>query len=243
MQGRATGEHDEGSALAVYVVVQLDLVRGGESRHATRYWCKDWGMLPYVLLLHGYTGSGPRHWQNWLAGELANLGGIVDVPQLTDPDQPDLDVWLAELRHHLRAAPRAAERVLLAHSAGATLWLHHAARLTGEHAELATRFDRVLLVSPLGPDFEHPDVRGFLPVPLDAAGVRRAASWTQVVVGEGDEVCSVEEAIAMAAALGVDLDVIPGGVHLNTDAGYGPWPAALEWVRDRHARIVGKDAC
>jgi serine hydrolase len=195
-------------------------------------------MLPYVLLLHGHTGSGPRHWQSWLAGELANLGGAVDVPQLTDPDRPDLEVWLSELRHHLGAAPNGAERVLLAHSAGATLWLHYAARLTGDHAELSVRFDRVLLVSPLGPGFEHPDVHGFLPAPLDAAGVRRAASWTQLVVGEDDDVCAVEDAVAMAARLDVDLDVIPGGAHLNTVAGYGRWPAVLDWVRDKRTRLV-----
>ena len=195
-------------------------------------------MLPYVLLLHGHTGSGPRHWQSWLAGEVANLGGVVDVPQLTDPDRPDLDVWLAELRHHLQAAPPDGERVVLAHSAGAALWLHHAARLTGDHAELAVRFDRVLLVSPLGPGFEHPDVHGFAPVPLDAAGVRRAASWTQLVVGDDDKACTVDDAVAMAAGLKVDLDVIPRGAHLNTDAGYGTWPAVLEWVRDKHTRMV-----
>ncbi len=195
-------------------------------------------MPPYVLLLHGHTGSGPKHWQSWLAGELANLGGEVDVPQLTDPDRPDLEVWLAELRHHLQAAPPADERVVLAHSAGAALWLHHAARLTGDHAELAIRFDRVLLVSPLGPGFEHPDVHGFTPAPLDAAGVRRAASWTQLVLGDDDPACAVDVAVAMAAQLKVDLDVIPGGAHLNTDAGYGAWPAVLGWVRDRRTRMV-----
>jgi predicted alpha/beta hydrolase family esterase len=199
-------------------------------------------MLPYVLLLHGHTGSGPGHWQSWLAGELANLGGAVDVPQFADPDRPDLDVWLEELRHHLRAAPSAGERVVLAHSAGAALWLHHAARLTGDHEELAVRLDRVLLVSPLGPGFEHPEVPGFTPAPLDAAGVRRAASWTQVVVGENDAACPVEEAIAMAARLQVDLDVIPGGAHLNTAAGYGPWPAVLGWVQDKHTRMVANQA-
>jgi predicted alpha/beta hydrolase family esterase len=195
-------------------------------------------MLPYVLLLHGHTGSGPKHWQSWLAGELANLGGVVDVPQLTDPDRPELDVWLAELRHHLQAAPAADERVVLAHSAGAALWLHHAARLTDDHDARALRFDRVLLASPLGPDWEHPDVHGFTPAPLDAAGVRRAASWTQLVVGDDDGACSVDDAVTMAAALKVDLDVIPGGVHLNTDAGYGEWPAVLGWVRDKHTRMV-----
>ena len=194
--------------------------------------------LPYVLMLHGHTGSGPKHWQNWLAGELANVGGVVDVPQFTEPDHPDLEVWLSELDHHLHAAPAAAQRVVLAHSCGAALWLHHAARLTGSHDEAGLRFDRVLLVAPPGPRWHEPDVHGFTPAPLDPAGIRRAAAWTQLVVGDNDEACSVDEAVDMAARLKIDMDVIAGGAHLNTAAGYGPWPAVLEWIGDRRTRLV-----
>jgi uncharacterized protein len=194
--------------------------------------------LPYVLLVHGHTGSGPEHWQSWLAGELGRLGGVVDVPQFAEPDHPKLEVWLAELTHHLHAAPAGVERVVLAHSCGASLWLHHAARLVGEHAEGRLRFDRVLLVAPPGPRWENPDVHGFTPAPLDAAGIRRAAAWTQLVVGDDDEASSVAEAVDVAARLKIDLDVIPGGAHLNTAAGYGPWPSVLDWVSDRHARLL-----
>jgi uncharacterized protein len=194
----------------------------------------DRAELPYVLLVHGHTGSGPGHWQSWLAGELAERGAEVDVPQFTEPDHPDLEVWLAELTHHLQAAPTGRERVVLAHSCGASLWLHHAARVV----EAGLRFDRVLLVSPLGPRWHEPDVHGFTPAPLDAAGIRRAAAWTQLVVGDNDDACSVDEALAMAAALKVDLDVIAEGAHLNTVAGYGRWPAVLEWVGERHVRLT-----
>jgi serine hydrolase len=190
--------------------------------------------LPYVLLVHGHTGSGPRHWQSWLAGELARLGGIVEVPQFSEPDHPELRVWLAELTHHLEAAPAAAERVVLAHSCGALLWLHHAAQL----ADHKLRFDRALLVAAPGPKWHEPDVRGFNPAPLDPAGIRRAAAWTQLVIGDDDEACSVDEAVDMAAELKIDLDVVPGGAHLNTAAGYGPWPAVLDWIGDRHTRLV-----
>lgn len=194
--------------------------------------------LPYVLLVHGYTGSGPKHWQSWVAGEWARAGGSVDVPQFSEPDRPVLEVWLAELTHHLEAAPDAGERVVLAHSYGALLWLHHAARLTGTQAEARLRFDRVLLVAPPGPRWREPEVHGFLPAPLDAAGIRRAAAWTQLVVGDNDLACSVEEAMDMAARLKIDLDVLPGAAHLDTAAGYGPWPTVLDWIADRSTRLV-----
>lgn len=193
--------------------------------------------MPYVLLLHGHMGAAPPHWQSWLAHELAETGCVVEVPQLPEPDRPRLDVWLAELRYHLQAAPAGQERVVLAHSCGAALWLHHAALLVDEDRH-PLRFDRALLVSPPGPRWHHPDVHGFAPAPLDAAGVRRASAWTQLVVGDDDEACSVDEAVEMAAVLKIDLDVIPGGAHLDGGAGYGPWPAVRDWVADRRTRMV-----
>ena len=42
----------------------------------------------------------------------------------------------------------------------------------------------------------------------------------------------------MASALKIDLDIIPGGAHLDGHAGYGPWPAVRDWVADRHTRMV-----
>lgn len=193
--------------------------------------------MPYVLLIHGHTGAGPAHWQSWLAGQLAGTGCVVDVPQLSDPDRPQLARWLAELRDHLRAAPATEERIVLAHSSGAALWLHHAAGLADE-AHHPLRFDRVLLVAPPGPRWHHPDLHGFVPAPLDPAGVRRAAGWTQLVVGDDDATCSVDEAVDMAAALKIDLDVIPQGAHLDGESGYGPWPAVRDWVADRHTRMI-----
>ncbi|MGQ0837970.1 RBBP9/YdeN family alpha/beta hydrolase [Actinokineospora sp.] len=190
---------------------------------------------PYVLLLHGYTGAGRGHWQSWLAHELADAGAAIDVPVFSDPDCPSLDAWLGELTHHLEAAPRSGKRVVVAHALGAALWLHHAARVP---ADPALRVDRVLLVAPPGAAWRSPDVHGFTPAPLDAAGIRRAAGWTQLVTGENDAYLPVGEAVTMAADLKIDLDVIPAGGALDSRTGYGPWPSVLDWVRDRHTRLT-----
>jgi uncharacterized protein len=191
--------------------------------------------VPYVLLVHGYADAGRGHWQNWLAGELAGQGGSVDIPEFADPAAPELGAWLAELRDHLAVAPRDVERVVLAHSWGALLWLHHAARgCRPEH-----RVDRVLLVAPPGPDWEQPEVIGFQPAPADAAGLRYAAPRTRLVVGDDDPACPVPYAKELAAALDVDLDVVHRAGHLNSAAGYGPWPAALAWALDGSAPLRG----
>ncbi|MEU4740826.1 alpha/beta hydrolase [Actinosynnema sp. NPDC023658] len=186
--------------------------------------------LPHTLILHGLGGSGPEHWQNWLAGELAHHGGSVDLPQFSSPDAPRLATWLGELRSHLAAMPSdgSVERVVVAHSLAVLLWLHHAAG----SVDPALRVDRVLLVAPPAPDFDgEPLISEFLHPALDPAAVREAAASTRLVVGEGDSYCTVPKAKELAEALRVEVDVIVGGAHLNVDAGYGPWGAALKWVR------------
>lgn len=193
------------------------------------------GEVPYVLLVHGYAGSGQGHWQNWLAGELAERGGSVDIPAFADPAAPELDAWLEELRDHLTVAPRDAERVVLAHGWGATLWLHHSAGgCLPEH-----RVDRVLLVAPPGPDWEQPEVVGFQPAPADKVGLRYASASTRLVVSDDDPACPEPFAERLAADLDVDLDIVHRAGHLDSDAGYGPWPAALAWVLDETTPLRG----
>jgi predicted alpha/beta hydrolase family esterase len=170
------------------------------------------------LILHGWTGSGPEHWQTWLAARLRARGRDVRYPCLPDPDEPRLDRWLAALEDELDAAGPGA--TVLCHSLACVLWFHHAAR----RPEPA---GRVLLVAPPGPDRPEPAMATFFPPPFDADAVRAAAGETTLVFGDDDPYCPER---ADRAYPGLDAVHVPGGAHLNTDAGYGPWPFVEEWA-------------
>lgn len=180
----------------------------------------------HVLLVHGLSGPGPWHWQQWLAGRLRESGVGVDLPVLPRPDRPALESWLPALRARLAAVPDGAELVVAAHSWGAALWLHHAASMIAG----ARRADRVLLVAPPAPECDHQDVRKLTPYPLDAHALRDAAGSTRVVAGTGDPDLPVSTAHAVADALHLELDVVPDGEDFGVEAGYGPWPAVLRWA-------------
>ncbi|MBB5857483.1 RBBP9/YdeN family alpha/beta hydrolase [Amycolatopsis umgeniensis] len=187
----------------------------------------------HVLLLHGFGGSGPSHWQRWLREELAQRGVGWDFPELPEPDRPVLAHWLAVLRDRLSAVPDG-EVVVVAHSCACTLWLHH----TREWTEDLHRVDRVLLVAPPGPRWSHPDLTGFDPPRPDPPSIARAAGKTRLVGGDDDPACTPEELAELAGAIGVAYDLIPGGVHLNTASGYGPWNSVLDWVLDEKTALV-----
>jgi uncharacterized protein len=186
------------------------------------------------LLLHGYEGNGPEHWQTWLAGRLRAAGADVRYPSLPSPATPDLGSWLDALDHELAAL--AGRRVTaIGHSCGALLLLHRVARTPPPAAGV----ERALLVSPPGPSWRSSACTGFMPLPLDRDGVAAQLGAARLVMGAADPYCSAAEAGAYAAALEIPLDVIEGAEHLNTADGYGAWPAVEAWCRDGSTPLVG----
>ena len=171
-------------------------------------------MARSFLILHGYLGSGPDHWQTWLAGRLRDAGETVAYPDLPDPEQPEPPAWCAALDAALEALPP--RPTVVAHSLGCVLWLHHGA---------AARAERVLLVAPPSLAGAPPPLHPWFPVPLDPD---RAAN-ARLVCATGDPYCPEDAAHVYGAALGIPVDVLSGAGHINPDAGFGPWPEVEAW--------------
>ena len=167
------------------------------------------------LILHGLSGSGPGHWQSWLAARLRARGEDVSFPDLPDPDSPRLEGWLEALE-----TLRTDDDVVICHSLACLLWLHHRAA-GGPPAR------RVLLVAPPCEDAGVPEIEGFFPVPLDPALAENA--W--LICSDDDPYCPGGAANRYGAPLRVPVRVIEGGGHLNPDAGLGPWPEMEAWAQ------------
>lgn len=179
-----------------------------------------------VVVIPGWQGSGPGHWQSWLAEQLAADAGRRTLrPDLPDLDQPELAPWLAVLRATLTELPPDGYDVV-AHSLGAVLWLHHVADPEG-----SPRAARVVLVAPPSPSTAVPEIAGFFPPPMDVDTVRHGADGTVLVAGDDDPYLPEGIAAAYGLPLKIATTIIPGGGHLNEDSGYGTWPAMLDWCR------------
>lgn len=169
-----------------------------------------------VVILHGWQGNAPGHWQTWLAEQLAENGATVAYPDLPDPDWPTLDAWLAAIAEELQQVP--ADALVVCHSLACVTWLHRVARVPAE----ADR--RVLLVAPPADLDELPP--GFFPIPDDVR-----VPNTELWCADDDPYCPGGAASVYGERFELPTRVFKGGQHLNTDAGYGPWPAALEWCQ------------
>jgi hypothetical protein len=173
-----------------------------------------------ALILHGWQGNADGHWQTWLAGRLRGHAQV-SYPALPDPDDPQPDAWDAALDAELAALGGGA--VVICHSLACALWLRAAVR--------GARAERVLLVAPPAPDSEFPEVARFFPTGADAQIVCAAARETRLVCSDDDPYCPAGAAGVYGGPLGIPVDLLPGAGHLNTDAGYGPWPGVEAWVR------------
>lgn len=212
------------------------------------------------LVLHGFQNHRPPgHWQHWLSGALAERGHEVRYPQLPEPDAPRLADWLAALEEHGKRpacegqgksqgkgtgedkgtgeGTSDGEFVVLAHSLGVLLWLHAVA------AGRAPEADRVLLVAPPSPQVTAsiPEIAEFADFAEFADGLDRARPQvpTRLVYGDGDPYCPEGADVPYGIPLGLDLDHVPGGGHLNPDHGYGAWPDVLAWCENPAVRVGG----
>src|SRR4051812_15196528 len=172
------------------------------------------------LILHGLEGSGPDHWQTWLARELRDRGERVSYPDLPDPFDPKPDEWRAALQPELAALE--GERIVLCHSLGCLLWLLNARDGATDVA------DRVLLVAPPKTSEVEPVVR-FQPDGVTAADLARAAGQTLMLWSEPDSYCPQTAPVAFPGIF-ENTKHIPDSGHLNSDAGYGPWPDVEAWA-------------
>ena len=73
----------------------------------------------------------------------------------------------------------------------------------------------------------HDEFASFFPVPYDAEAILAAAGETLLVCSPDDPYAPGG---AAASYFGLPTHELPDAGHVNTDAGYGPWPGVEEWA-------------
>lgn len=179
-------------------------------------------MRQTVLIVPGYHGSGPGHWQSWLEGELPEARRIAGI----DWDTPLLARWAGEVRREIDAAAGAVW--LVAHSFGCLASAVAA-------ADRPQRVAGLLLVAPADP--ERFELLGVREDPQRSAGVgcflpQSAFSCPSILVASrSDPWLQRETARAWAERWGSRLIDIGDAGHVNVESGHGPWPLALSLLQ------------
>ncbi len=163
-----------------------------------------------ILIVPGWTNSGPDHWQTRWQSRLTTARRV----EQADWQRPDKKLWTSEVLRAVAACTKPV--VLVAHSCGVPTVVHAAAKLHD---------DRVVGAFLVAPPSEAgmaaiPDIDlSFVPFPRDPLPFP-----SLLVASRNDDVCPYDQAGDMALAWGSTL-VDAGDVgHLNSASGHGPWP-------------------
>ena len=175
-----------------------------------------------IVFVYGYDGSGEGHWQRWLADAVRASGAAVEFPELPDPTAPQRDVWVAQLRQIVEAAPEPV--TFVCHSLGCWAVDHLLADRGAANVHAA------LLVGPPSPYLLFEPVESFLPPPRQRQAWAPIAGSSLVIGSDDDDFTALDEFEEIAAGLGLPFEALPGAGHINAASGYGPWPRALEWL-------------
>jgi uncharacterized protein len=170
-----------------------------------------------ILIVPGYEGAGPIHWQTRMAGKLSTAR-IVEQGDWTYPSLSDA---IGEVAAAVQQATRPI--VFVAHSAGATLVAHAIPTLT--QLGLTDRLRGGFLVAPPSELAlaELPNIDpAFALVPRDPLPFPSA-----LVASSNDPYVTLEQAADMALAWGSKLIEAGEQGHINTESGHGPWPEGM----------------
>ncbi|HEV2602884.1 MAG TPA: alpha/beta hydrolase [Microvirga sp.] len=166
-----------------------------------------------ILIIPGYTNSGPDHWQSRWERQLSTARRVEQARW----DEPKRAEWVARVVAEVKRSKRPV--VLVAHSLGVPTVAHAAPQLD------RTKVRGAFLVGM--PDVEAPDLppaidRAFAPLPRDPLPFPSV-----LVASRTDPYCAYEKAEDTAFAWGSAIVDAGDSGHINTDAGFGPWPEGL----------------
>jgi predicted alpha/beta hydrolase family esterase len=168
-----------------------------------------------ILMVPGFNGSEPEHWQSRWEAALDEVERV----QQEHWDTPELDTWLTVLVHHVKRRPGA---ILVGHSLGATLIAHLALR----HPDLEV--GGALLVAPADPDVRRsrvPGIASFGPLPIEPLG------FPAILVASRTDPHMAQDRARIVANLWEAAFVDAGDAgHINVASGHGAWPEGLHWL-------------
>ncbi|CBI76376.1 conserved protein of unknown function [Bartonella clarridgeiae 73] len=165
-----------------------------------------------ILIIPGYKGSGPDHWQTRWEQKLSTAQRV----QQTQWSKPVCKEWVNTVETAIIKANKPV--VIIAHSLGIPTTIH----ATTHHAK---KICGAFFVAP--PDIENEKIR---PKRLMTFGPyhRKSLPFPSVVVASrNDEFCQFSVAEKLAHDWGaLFVDAGQSG-HINVESGHGPWPEGL----------------
>lgn len=179
-----------------------------------------------VFIIHGAYGSPNENWIPWLKKELKQLGKEVIVPTFPTPRGQVLERWLEVFGNFEDKVGE--ETILIGHSIGATFLLSVLEKL---QSPIHTSFLVSGFIGPLNnPKFDKIN-KTFAEKEFNWPKIRSNCQKFHIIHGDNDPYVLMGKAEELAKNLGVEVEVIKNGGHLNKSAGYTKFEYLIRLIK------------
>lgn len=170
-----------------------------------------------VFILHGTEGTPQSNWFPWLKNILEEKRIEVTVPEFQTPENQSFDSWRKTFVSDVGKWDEKNKRILIGHSCGSTFAL----RILEEGwLPITATFLVSGFVGPIDNEKYDKLNKTFFEKPFHWQAVKKNAGRSFVYHGTDDPYVPLHHGETIAEGLGVDLTKIPGGKHLNAEAGF-----------------------
>lgn len=181
-----------------------------------------------AVIFHGTMGTPQGNWFPWLKKQLENEGYTVFAQQLPTPEGQSLENWI--VASESSGVALGEDSILIGHSLGGTFILHLLERL---NKPIAAAYIVSAPIHSIGISEYDKLNSSFVAHDFDYKQIHKNAKSISVIHGIDDPYVPITQAYELGASLNVPVLAIPGGKHLNAEAGLVEFPMLFELIKKR----------
>jgi len=181
------------------------------------------------LIIHGTGGSPEGNWFPWLKLKLESQGSKVFCPQFPTPENHSFETWLSkfkEIKSELKGPT-----ILIGHSLGCAF----AFRLIELNL---IQVKSCILVCPfisrLNLEYYDELNASFVDTEFNWDEIKQNCEYFYGFAGSNDPYVSLETSMCVAIKLGIELEIIENGGHLNSEFGFTEAEFLVQYVHHRN---------
>lgn len=165
--------------------------------------------LTRAVIVHGLSGEPQYAWYPWAKSKLEAKGITVDVPEMPNPDEPQLIDWLAYLQKIIGTPDE--HLVLIGHSLGCVAVMRYLESLPED-----TRVGKVILVAGFTDQIGFREFENFFKKPLDFQKIKEKSLKGFVAIQSNDDPFVAEQyGTRLEEDLGAELIIKHAAGHMS----------------------------
>lgn len=176
-----------------------------------------------VFIIHGWEGYPEEGWFPWLKKELENKDFEVQVPQMPNPDKPQLNEWLDKINEVVSKPDD--QTFFVGHSLGCYTIAKY---LEGLNTGL--KIGGVVFVAGFSGRLNIPELENFYKNPLNWNKIKTHTTDFIAIHSDNDAYVPLERGEELKEKLGAKLIIEKGKKHFSGDEGIFELPVALDSV-------------